>query len=325
MIKVMQDLHVRREEPFSSASENTLRDVLSSLGNGDTLIQTGDWFHTSKPFPEDYRKTMDLLQDAIYRGVRIVILSGNHDYHYDQESYATSPLSVLGEDLEVISEPSVRGIEGLNFLFLPWMPHTKLKKEFGVGTLKEYYEDVFPETLKIENIDYVVYHFEDETVFMGGVNTGVDLRFLEARYPNIKRLGGHVHLQSKNYIGTPFQTRYDEKGQTGRVAVIFNGEFSYEDLNDYLVYLDVNYNEDFTPPSETSVILTITEAPSVRSAYDKFKGDNVFIRKVELSIGEERELSDDKMGDATLREMMDSFIEKNKVDKQTSQYVLELL
>lgn len=325
MEKILQDLHTRNEEPFASVSENILRDVLTSLDSGDTLIQTGDWFHTSKPFPEEYRKTLDILQRAIKRGVKIVVLTGNHDFHYDRNSYSTAPLEVFGKDIDIISEPTLRVIGGSNYLFLPWMPHTLLKKNYGVKTLKEYYEEVFAKELNYKSVDFVVYHFEDETVFLGGMNDGVDLSFLEKKYPNIKRLGGHIHLQSKNYIGTPFQTRYDERGQKGRIGVVKDGEFSYESLNNYLEFLDIDFVDNLPQTSGISYILTIKNAPSMRSAYERFKKEGVYIRKVELSTGEEREVNEENLEEASLKELMKSFVEKNKVDKETSSYLLELL
>lgn len=324
MTKFLQDLHIRNEEPFSSASENVLRDVLGDMGEGDTLIQLGDLFHTSKPYPEEYRRILEIFQEAISRGVWIILLTGNHDFHYDRNSYATAPLQVFGDDIEIISEPTLKEVEGKQILFLPWMPHTLVRRKYKVKTLKEYYEEVFPETLDYEHVDYVAYHFEDETVFMGGVNSGINLSYLERKYPNIKRVGGHIHLQSKNYLGTPFQTRYDEKGQIGRVGVVRDGVFEYETLKQYVAYVDIDY-EDELEETDYPVILTIKNAPSIKRAYEKFKNANTFIRKVELTVGSERELGEENLGEASLREMMNSFIKKNNVDKQTSSYLLELL
>lgn len=324
MIKFLQDLHMRNEEPFSGASESILRDVFKDMKAGDTLIQLGDLFHTSKPFPEEYRRVLEIFQEAISKGVRIIVLTGNHDYHYDKNSYSTAPLQVFGEDIEIISEPTLKEIEGNQILFLPWMPHTLLRRKHKVKTLKEYYEEVFSEKMDFERVDYVAYHFEDETVFMGGINTGVNLSFLERKYPNIRRVGGHVHLQSKNYLGTPFQTRYDEKGQEGRVGVVKDGVFKYEPLKQYVAFVDVEYEDDIEE-EDFPFILTIKNAPSIKRAYEKFKNPKTFIRKVELTIGSERELGEENLEEASLREMMNSFVKKNNVDKQTSSYLLELL
>ncbi len=327
MIFVMQDLHERPEEPFFSTSIKTLEYIFSKMESGDTLIQTGDFFHTSRPYPSDYKEIMLILDEAIKRGIKIIILAGNHDYNYEKKSYSIEPFEVFDLDIQLIKEPMILPIEDKNFLFLPWLPTVELKKKYKVSSLKEYYEEKIKEYYNC-SLDYVIYHFEDETVFMGGVNTGINLTSLENKNQGLVRIGGHVHLQSENYLGTPFQTRYDEIDQIGRYLIISNDYYNleYKDLPTFHVYLNIDYKEDTNIfDKNIKYILTIKNAPSVSSAYEKFKLENTYIRKVELNTSEKREVLDSVEEQKSMKEFMSSFVENNKVDKRTSSYLLQLL
>lgn len=328
MIYIIGDLHVRKEQPYAYASEAILKQLESLVKEGDTVIQSGDFFHTYKPFPNEYTMATYWLS-LIAKKARVVVMAGNnaHEYHYLQKSHAIQPLeSIAG--VELVLDFKVLEIEGFTFLFLPWVPQ-EVCKNAGFDSLEEYVLGVEgSDLLKGVSPDFVMYHLEDETVFMGGVNHGIDLRFLENKFPKIKRLGGHIHLQDENYIGTPYQTRADEKSQVGRYYTLKAGGTLQEKPFPSLVeHLEVDFTDD-VPPSNgvTRLVLIVREAPSVDAANEKFKRAYTTISDVQLKFSESRlevcgeELTDD----SSIRELLQEYVQVNKVDKATSKYLIGL-
>lgn len=327
MIYLYGDLHVRKEEPFFSAAKETLEILHGLTDSGDVLIQLGDFFHTSKPYPKEYSMVLEQMSKMAEKGVDIIVMAGNnaHEYHYTQKTYAIDPL--VNERVRIIKDPTVLKVEDSTFLFLPWVP-LELARGFGAENIDDLYSRIWDFIEKPDKLDYVLYHFEDETVFMGGVNTGVDLTYLHKDFPQLKRIGGHIHLQSKNYIGTPYQTRYDEKGQIGRIYTIDgNSRLEEQPIQGelYPQYVDIPY--DHEPFSKEGVyILTISGAPSVGAAYSKFLQDNTFIRDVKIEASEKRmDTLDQEDGEtSSIKEYLQEYIKTNKVDLETSKYLLGL-
>lgn len=322
--KIIGDLHIRKEEPFNTGATVALEQLEDDQKN--FLIFLGDFFHSSKPFPGDYLLAITKLIELSRKNI-VYIMAGNnaHEYHYIQKTWAIDPLEM--ENVVLVKRPKTFEIENKTYLMLPWVPQ-EVAKEYGAESIEELYSDIGKFIDLPKHIDYVLYHFEDETVFMGGVNHGIDLTYLDKLYPQIKRIGGHIHLQSENYLGTPYQTRYDEKGQIPHYLVIDKDTETYKDLELYFEFVDVNYEDEVPIVSNIkAAILTISNAPSVKAAEDKFRPHygNIFIRKIELSTGEERTLTiDQEEKNSSVKEFLNDYLSINNVDKKTSKYLLNL-
>jgi len=316
MIYVLGDLHIRKEEPFFSAARDVLNHMKSILRQDDILIQAGDLFHTSKPFPKEYELIFSFLNWAQKNNIKTYLLAGNHDYHYGQGTYSIDPLKDYVE--EIIYEPNVYNVdeEGTKVFFLPWQP---------IKNFKEVVEKEYPDKFesKIKEANFLIYHFSDETIMFGSSYQGTDLRPFEKVNPSIKRLGGDIHVKSSNYIGTPYQTRYDEKGQIGRYATLLQDELSYFDLPIFTSYEDVEYDEGFSSSQKNYYpILTIKNAPSVDAARQKYSDYPIRLIETITSMdrveAEEKELS-------SLKEALSEFLTINSVDKHTKEYLNEVV
>lgn len=317
MIYIVGDLHIRKEEPFFSSGKKTLEHLEGVLKKGDTLIQLGDWFHTSRPYPSENEVTQEFLKTMLERDVSVIVLAGNHDFLYAHESYSISPFKPSG--VKLIFEPTIID----EFLFLPWIPDTWVRKYTEFTNLKEYYENYISTIDK--SVDYVLYHFEDETSFLGPHTVGIDLSPLEKLNPDIMRIGGHIHVQSDNYLGTPYQTRYDEKDQIGKYLVIDGKSVKTEEFPVYHKYIDVDFADEI-PADDINYIVTIDQAPSLQATIDKWTAPHLFIRDVSLVLEEERDLEGtlEEQSNKTVREYLQDYIQINKVSKKVGDHLLTL-
>ena len=87
MIKtfIVGDLHIRKEQPFMKASIRILDILSEAVKENDRLIFLGDFFHTSRPYPEELnlaKKFFDTCKASI------TILAGNHEYLEARDSFS---------------------------------------------------------------------------------------------------------------------------------------------------------------------------------------------------------------------------------------------
>lgn len=327
MIYVIGDTHIRKEEPYYSAIDQMFTELYLVCKSGDTIIQTGDFFHSYKPFPKEYSLAFYWIEIFSLKGVRLIILSGNnaHEYHHLQKTYAIDPLA-SSKNVALIKDIEVLTIEDISFLFLPWLPDS-LIREKGFEKVEDYLRSFIYEN-NLSDIDYFIYHYEDETVFMGGENRGIDFSFVEDKLFGITRIGGHIHLSSSNYIGAPYQTRFDEKFQTGSYYTIKDDVLMAHSFSQFIIHKELDF-EDEIPVSEfegQNFVLNITNAPSVDSVYDKFKKKHIFINDISLKFSEKRisTLTEEIDSKSSMKELLLEYISINKVDKETSDFLLNL-
>lgn len=327
MIYILGDLHKRKESPYREAADLVLKELYSKVTNGDSIIQLGDFFHSYKPFPAEYTEALSWLNKLGSKGVKIYIMAGNnaHEYHHIQKTYAITPLESL-DCVKTITDLSILEVDGIKFFAIPWIPNEKLKKN-GCETVEDYIKKFLDST--DEKAQYLLYHYEDETVFMGGENHGIDFSFVEKAMPDIVRIGGHIHLQSTNYIGTPYQTRFDEAGQTGRYYVIdSDNSLEVKKFKMYVKHMNIHFEDEVPTPDfkEQKIILNIDEVPAIEAAYDKFTKNYIFINNLKLKFSEDRQLlaSEELDAKSSVRELLQEYIKINNVDKETSDYLYSL-
>ena len=327
---IVGDLHLRKEQPFLKAAQRVLQTVLDKTTTDDQVIFLGDFFHGARPYPEELKVANDFFSD--FKG-NITILAGNHEYlqirdSFVEDAFKDNPITFIDSPVEV-ERP-----EG-DFLFLPWVSHYRFSK-LGFNDLKSYYAD-WLENWEPKNPDsakplYVLYHFEDETVFAGIDELGVDLSVVENKVPNRKvvRIGGHVHNPSKNYLGTPYITRKDEAGKESYILINEEPSESFEkiEIPTLIDYEDLDYDElntfEFDP--SISYVLTVSNVPHADVLYEwKGRHPNVWIEDYTLKFGDERVILNETKDQAeSIREYLELFIKQNKVDRSTANYLLSV-
>ena len=330
---IVGDLHLRKEQPFLSAAQTILEKILSITSTDDHVIFLGDFFHGSRPYPEELKVANNFFSD--FKG-HITILAGNHEYLQIRDSFAED--AFRDNPITFIDTPrEVHSTEG-DYLFLPHVPYSRFNK-LGFNDLRSYYEywlgewePKYPDSNKPL---FVLYHFEDETVFAGVDELGVDLSVIESKVPNRKvvRIGGHVHNPSGGYLGTPYMTRKDD-GDPNRKFYILEidrdreTEFTQVEIPSLIKYIDVDYDylDSLDLEEGISYILSVLGVPSVESLFEwKERHPNVWIEDYTLKFGDERVLLEEAEGKTeNIRELLRLFIEQNKVDPDTANYLLSV-
>lgn len=332
MIRVIGDIHLRSEEPFFSVTKEFLSRLLINSEEGDHLIFTGDFFHRSRPYSEELMVARIFFEACKLKNITIDILAGNHEYFRDRGTWAEDVFN--GYDIMFITEPQVKTICDAQVVFLPWMPIDKMQKEFGVRDMKSYYAQKLPKIIDLIDKNkntYIIYHFEDETVFMGVEDIGVDLSIFEKELGKCAiRLGGHIHNPNKNYIGTPYATRKDESGFNRHIVEIDQNtnDYKFVNLQSKIEYRTLLYEElnEQSYNNEVKYIIKILNAPSFDLIKDYIDSkENVWLDDYELKFNENRTIAIDKEDQInSIKDFLSLYIKQNKVDSDTSNYLLSL-
>lgn len=334
MIYVIGDVHLRSEEPFYSVTKSFLQNILDQTNSGDSIIFTGDFFHRSRPYSEELMLARKFFEDAKNDLVKIHILAGNHEYFREHDAWAEDVFKEY--DIDFIDEPQIKAIDGVKFLFLPWVPMLRLRKLYGFQSMRDFYESKFKEMAEnniyedFEKI-FVIYHFEDETVFMGSENIGVDLRNISKCFNcEVVRIGGHIHNPTDNYIGSPYATRADETNKDRSYLKIHrSGLCGKVHIDPMIEFKTINFQdlkEIKALPKDINYIIKVLNAPSIEAITDEIKGHtNIWLDDYELKFNEDREIIKDKEETFnSIREFLDMYIKQNKVDSDTANYLLSI-
>lgn len=264
MVVFLGDLHFRSEEPFYSASREFCNwFVNQDFNNPDnTLIQLGDVLHESK----SNGAVNYLMMDLFFRKLKfkkIYILQGNHDTS-KQYGSGLKPLKVIPE-VEVIEIPCEKEIEGLNYVFLPYYyPYSN-----GLRPMKEEYENPnFLDEFELHKPDYIVTHVSDETQTL-------DKHYIDLSQFKCKRISGHIHIPSENYLGTPYPTRSDER-QKKNVIRVGN---EHVEIPSFIDYYNIKFGESLPEVPAMAPIWEFFDAPS-REAVNQMYGKNIHILHV---------------------------------------------
>jgi hypothetical protein len=317
---VVGDLHVRWEEPWATVVDNRfLPFLLEQVERGDTVLFLGDTFHRARPYPEEIEIVFHIIESLKGKGADTILLNGNHEYSRD--IFATS---ILKNRAIVISRPMVMSFGESKLAFLPWSPHRSAYSEYTM--IEE--EDVH---IPVEDIDYLFYHFQDESISFGG-ESGVDL----SKFRNATRMGGDIHIASKNYVGTPYPTRYDERGQIGRYFILNpDRTHSEHSFPQWIDYVSVPFGERVIAPfgededGPEFPIIDIENAPSTLEAQKMYR--DYSIHRISLQEGEDRDVSgsglssDEDMSDSSIKKFFEEYITINNVTGGIASYLQKKL
>lgn len=260
------DLHFRDQEPYYEAGLRFIDWFESQDFNNEenVLVQLGDVTHNSILNGRVVRMFLNrFLENLKFK--QVYILQGNHDVDNKSKTSVLEPMKDIS-GVTVIDEPTVVDIEGVEFLCMPHLISSDMNK---------IYADVYS-YLGIDGDPkrVVLTHVADESQTLFGKY--IDLSYLKEK----RRISGHVHKASANYIGTPFHQRYDEREERSKVVVYENGEYQDRFVHPIIQFVSVKYGEDIDS-IESIPVLDITDAPSIDAAHERYK--DYFIRKVFLS------------------------------------------
>lgn len=335
------DLHLREEEPFYSSAKyvldylvNYIRDPLKEIAGFDkyvkqTFIFTGDFFHKANPTIKELKTAREFFEKVKQAGSEVVIIAGNHEYNGLKDCFVEDIFK--DTDITFVDECKWLELEDCNLFCMPYISNYRLKK-YGFKDLQSYYEQRYndlntdwtrPQTYT-SSCNFLVYHFEDETQF-----NGVDLSFVDSL---LCRIGGHIHITSKNYIGTPYVTRKDESGQKCKLLILTqDAELQPIYLPELIKYVDIEFNEleSMRFNSKIKYILNVKNVPSVDMLKEFLKDkNNLYLADCESMFSEERNPSNESENSneqKSLKDYLLSYIEENKLNKTLGEYCLKLL
>lgn len=277
---IIGDPHTREESPYNIAVEKFTAWIDKQPWNNPNNVGLflGDIFHKYMPTPPENDLAIHLFKDCLHFK-KIIILCGNHDRKRD-----INALEVFNsfKNVQVIYKPTIEMIENISCLFLPhYDPHyysdlTTMKQDY----IKDGLVSKFP---GIDSVEYVFGHFSNSSLF----GEEIDTSWLPA-----KKVLGHVHVASlgKDFIGTPYITRSDEKGQKGRVLSIdlSTQKEEYIPVPVFMDYKTIKYGERLEN-SDITYFLDIEDAPDEDSAKAFYEGS--YIHKIRVKGKVEKKVS----------------------------------
>jgi DNA repair exonuclease SbcCD nuclease subunit len=105
-------------------------EIVERSHRADLFVHLGDLFDNGHPAPKDYALALDLL-DAI--DCPMFLMKGNHDENPGMEPDALEPISRFRfrKDLSIIRRPTMVGIGGKFFAFIPFQNDAKERAASG--------------------------------------------------------------------------------------------------------------------------------------------------------------------------------------------------
>ncbi len=233
--------------------ERVLAEILeiSRLEEVDCLLVSGDVFDSYAPSAEAERIVFEFLAEVIGRGMKAVLISGNHDHPKRLEALArlVEPLGIFirtrlhtGTRESVIEVPN--GSYSARICVLPFIPHSSLVRARhlfeGRGEDVKTYEEAIGALLmkdsfrfSADSVNILVGHLHISKARTSGSERSIHLgapyevspQHLPPRFHYIAL--GHIHQPQEIsapsptfYAGSPLQLDFGEQGQQKRVVVI---------------------------------------------------------------------------------------------------------
>lgn len=239
------------------------------INNEDTIyFSLGDITEHSQPSPKDLALLVNFFERLQCK--EKWILSGNHDYNPLKKTWSFDPLLEL-RGVKSFKKKERVNVGSKDFLMLPYYYDHVFSE---LPPMKEYYESIQ------DDVDYVAFHFEDETMDFGS-NKTIDLSKIKG-----KRIGGHIHTGGKNYLPSPVPNNASEQLER-RYGLLINLDTGVIEEIDYpknLKYVTISYNEEIPTnilESYPNIALTITDVLDKEKLIEKYSNvENVYIRKM---------------------------------------------
>lgn len=333
---IMKDPHFRSIEPFYSAQKLFCEWIEKQEWNNDDnyFLDLGDTFDQASPDSKSNQLGIDFFENRLKFKEKFVLIGNtNHEYNAIKSVHAVDILLPLNKNIEIIYEPTIKQIDNLKFLLLPFINNKKYIPD-NYKSMREYYEDL-PGKFKNEVYDFISYHCEDETISFSKEHKGIDLSYLKTDY----RISGHIHLHQLNYaLGMTILQRYDEKNQPNELLMIdtLTKEKEYIKVPKFLDYVDIEYGTDIDlDQCEAQYqIFTVKNCISKKTAEDyyqeKYKdNDRIYFRKFEvkdLEVNNNKDILnviDNDKSSLTIKNLLQKFYDENNVNEQVRKKINE--
>lgn len=259
---IISDLHLKKSEAHLYGINKFLEWIYDNYKDC-RIIQLGDLFDSSSPHAD----LVNISLNHMLKFKEWHIIEGNHD----KSRRLGSAIRHLNyhRSIHIHHEKTEVELDGLKFLFLPYIH--KAKEEYSNIEWKG---------------DYCLAHITNmEDAF--NENDGVDTSKIDAI-----QIFGHTHTQHiindrKIVLGVPVPTRNLEKTNS-IIKIKEDGSYELIDVPVFFEYENINFGEE---PKSKHNILNISNAPSVPSVYEKYKGYHIRRRGIVLDRKKDNTLS----------------------------------
>lgn len=206
----------------------------------DTIIQAGDYFDDQVDLGlAAWKQCKPIwIEQLISKKYKMIVLVGNHDIQYKNTLKANSPELILSDfypNIEVISKPTTKVLDGYNFDIVPWI-------------CKDNKEEI-DSFIKKQNGSCLIGHFAIEgfPMFKGGTvdKTGLSPSYFE-NYPFV--FSGHFHTRMEknniSYIGVPYEITWSDFGDPKGFYVFDTQNQTYQFVeNKETIFYKFEYQE----------------------------------------------------------------------------------
>jgi|GEM_PF-4258894 len=322
-IIISGDEHIRSEEPFYSAKKDYFDWFVKQEFNKEenTLINTGDFFHSKSPTPKDYALAYSFLHRCKFNTVYILAGNGAHEINITKNTYAIQPLQEI-TNVEIVTDPKMINIENTSIALLPFIPSWKLRGT----TMNDYYQAYIEQSSFTNVMDYVVGHFFHKD----GFGDEVDISGLSG-----KRRMGHSHVPTEDgeYVGVNTITRADEAGIKPHLNIINASRKSEElfEVPKFLDYITLDFETDISLPEKHPNkafynLYNIKNAPDEQSIYNRYGGISINRWDKKATIEDVTNTADQESDEKkSLSQYFKEFIKNKKINETLKGQLRELI
>jgi len=184
------DLHITAKEPYRSALDLAMSDIIKNIEEDESLIFVGDFFHTGHPVPSEISMARNFLERLRVQTKKIFILAGNHDFSF-KGGKEECALDTIEDMATIVKDPQeLNGIHFLPFFY---------RKEG-----KSIYDWYTPEYLSTIKSPVTIGHFfsDDLGDFSEDLKKNMKHVDLSSIRNKTRIVLGHDHTPRGEYIGS---------------------------------------------------------------------------------------------------------------------------
>lgn len=196
-ILAIGDLHCRPQylKDFLIAKEEILKTIKDV--NPNLVVLLGDTLHNHSQVHTDALNAVHdfILELAKVPNLLTYMLIGNHDYRSNSEFCTTNhPFNAFKNYVNVVDYPVLKGINGINIAFMPYVPPGRFKEAINLLPNKP-------------NLIFAHQEFK-------GADYGIISTHGDDWNEDIPVISGHIHdkqsIGNVLYVGTPYMTTFGE-------------------------------------------------------------------------------------------------------------------